>query len=204
MWNKVSIRGVPFMKANLYYRRSKNVTSLLKFPNSGRRRLSVAGLKLGIGYYPGQISRIVTVIGLSIVCLILSGLLVACADKSAPGAVPNATDSTVKDESSSFSEVGEGSTHFIFKLIDADGESKLMRVHTDAATVGDALTALGLIAGEKSEYGLMVNTVCGLSADYEKDKAYWAFFVEGEYASAGVDATEIEKGAVYSFVYTRE
>ena len=56
-----------------------------------------------------------------------------------------------------------------------------------------------LIAGEKSAYGLYVKTVNGISADYDKDKTYWAFYVNGSYASSGVDTTPIKEGEVYMF-----
>ena len=37
------------------------------------------------------------------------------------------------------------------------------------------------------------------TADYDVDQTYWAFYVNGEYASTGVDSTKIEEGAAYSF-----
>ena len=66
-------------------------------------------------------------------------------------------------------------------------------------TVGAALLSLGLIAGEDSEYGLYVKTVNGETADYDVDGTYWAFYVNGEYAMTGVDATTLEAGAIYAF-----
>ena len=66
-------------------------------------------------------------------------------------------------------------------------------------TVGDALVELGMIEGEESEYGLYVKTVNGVTADYDKDGVYWAFYIDGEYASSGVDSTEITEGSTYSF-----
>ena len=53
--------------------------------------------------------------------------------------------------------------------------------------------------GDDSEYGLYVKTVNGITADYDKDGVYWAFYIDGEYAAAGVDATAIEEGSSYSF-----
>lgn len=76
-------------------------------------------------------------------------------------------------------------------------------VKTDETTVGAALLEHGLIAGEDSEYGLYVKTVNGITADYDVDKSYWAFYINDEYAMTGVDSTEITEGATYSFVYTK-
>ena len=45
-----------------------------------------------------------------------------------------------------------------------------------------------------------MKTVNGITADYETDGTYWAFYIDGEYAMTGVDATEINEEAVYTFV----
>lgn len=95
--------------------------------------------------------------------------------------------------------LGEGATVFAFTVVDGDGSQTDFEIHTDAATVGDALSELGLIEGEESEYGLYVKTVNGITADYDTDGKYWAFYVDGAYAQAGVDATEITDGASYAF-----
>lgn len=97
------------------------------------------------------------------------------------------------------SVLGIGSTVFTFTVTDKDGGETQFEIHTDKATVGEALTELGLISGENSEYGLYVQTVNGISADYEKDGVYWAFYVNGEYAQTGVDSTPAEEGVRYSF-----
>ncbi len=58
---------------------------------------------------------------------------------------------------------------------------------------------LNLIAGDDSEYGLYVKTVNGITADYDVDQTYWAFYIDGEYAMTGVDTTDITPGVAYSF-----
>ena len=95
--------------------------------------------------------------------------------------------------------VGEGQTTFLFNVTDADGNKTDFEVHTDKTTVGDALLELDLIAGDSSAYGLYVKTVNGVTVDYDTDGKYWAFYVNDEYASAGVDSTEISESTVYSF-----
>ena len=44
-----------------------------------------------------------------------------------------------------------------------------------------------------------VKEVNGIIADYDVDGTYWAFYIDGEYASAGVDSTEITEGSIYMF-----
>ena len=95
-------------------------------------------------------------------------------------------------------KLGEGKTQFNFTVVDKDGKETVFDIHTDKTTVGDALLELGLIEGEEGAYGLFVKQVNGIIADYDVDKTYWAFYVNGEYGMTGVDATDIEAGANYT------
>ena len=45
-------------------------------------------------------------------------------------------------------------------------------------------------------------SVNGITADWEAEKAYWAFYIGEEYAQTGVDATDIVADTEYSFVKT--
>ena len=83
--------------------------------------------------------------------------------------------------------------------MDADGNETNFVVSTDKETVGDALLELNLIEGDDREYGLYVKTVNGITADYDTDGTYWAFYVNGEYASTGVDSTPVNEGDTYEF-----
>ena len=94
--------------------------------------------------------------------------------------------------------VNENMKTFVFESVDLDGVTTKKEITTNAATVGEALLAAKLIEGEDSAYGLYVKTVNGLTLDYEKDGKYWAFYVNGEYASTGVDSTPVEDGATYT------
>lgn len=93
----------------------------------------------------------------------------------------------------------KGMLTFTFTVTDKDGRETSFEVETDKQTVGDALLAKGLITGEEGPYGLYVKTVNGITADYDTDGTYWAFYVNGEYAVTGVDKTTITAGATYSF-----
>lgn len=97
------------------------------------------------------------------------------------------------------SVLGEGNTVFPFTVVDGDGNETKFEIHTDKETVGEALEELNLIAGDESEYGLYVKTVNGITADYDADGVYWAFYVNGEYAVTGVDSARIAEGESYSF-----
>ncbi len=95
-------------------------------------------------------------------------------------------------------ELGEGSMEFALTVTDKDGNETQFQIHTDKKTVGEALQELNLIDGEEGEYGLFVKTVNGITADYDTDGVYWAFYVNDEYATSGVDVTEITEGDNYA------
>ena len=67
----------------------------------------------------------------------------------------------------------------MFEVTDNDQNVTRWNVYTDEKTVGKALLSLKLISGSSSQYGLMVTEVDGLTADYNTDKAYWAFYIDG-------------------------
>lgn len=95
--------------------------------------------------------------------------------------------------------LGEGETKFLFTVVDKDGAETTFEIHTDKETVGEALSEQNLIEGEDGEFGLYVKTVNGITADYDTDGTYWAFYINDEYAMSGVDTTQIEAGSSYSF-----
>ena len=95
--------------------------------------------------------------------------------------------------------IGTGATAITVEVQSGDGKSVTFTVNTDEETVGAALLKLGVIAGDDSEYGLYVKTVNGETADYDTDGTYWGFYINGEYAMTGVDATTLEAGATYAF-----
>lgn len=145
-----------------------------------------------------------------ILCIVLIAAMAlfttGCQDIETPDTETSTADSAVADESitedtsdEKATVLGEGKTSFTFIVTGIEGKEDVFTINTDETTVGQALIKLGLIEGEDSTYGLYVKTVNGITVDYDKDGKYWAFYVNGEYASSGVDTTTIEQGAVYSF-----
>ncbi len=84
---------------------------------------------------------------------------------------------------------------FTLTVTHGDGEEKTFTVKSSKKTVGAALTDEGLISGEDG----MVFTVDGETVKFEDDGKYWAFYIGGEYAMTGVDATDIEDEQNYAF-----
>ncbi len=116
--------------------------------------------------------------------------------------VVEASETVFATEESTEADVvvlGEGSTKIGFVVVDGDGNETDFEINTDAETVGDALLEQNLIEGDDSEYGLYVKTVNGVTADYDTDGTYWAFYINDEYAATGVDSTPVTAGDTYMF-----
>ena len=99
--------------------------------------------------------------------------------------------------------IGEGGTVFRFEKIDEELNLFEWDVHTNEATVGAALLEVGLIAGDVHDWGLMVTSVNGVTADFNDGGAWWRFNIDGEMSMYGVTATYIEAGRTYTFVFAR-
>ena len=154
----------------------------------------------------------------TLLCLLLAVLLAAAAlcmtgcnkqeqetpapgTEAASGAQTTAAPETTgaKPVTETRTSMGEGQKAFDFDGTFSNGETACFTIHTDAETVGEALLEQKLIAGDESEWGLYVKTVCDETLDYDADGMYWAFYVNGEYAQTGVSQTSIAEGESYAF-----
>lgn len=88
---------------------------------------------------------------------------------------------------------------FVFEVVDKDGNKTQTTIDTNGGYVGTVLQELGLIEGEQGAYGIYIKKVNGITADYNVDGTYWAFYVDGEMSMTGADQVEIVDGATYSF-----
>lgn len=96
---------------------------------------------------------------------------------------------------------GNGEKTVMVTVITDDNSVKFT-LNTDKDTLGDALKEYELIEGDNEAYGLYVKKVNGIRADYDSDKAYWAFFKDGSPLEAGVDSTQINSGDSFEIRYT--
>ncbi len=134
------------------------------------------------------------------IAFILCMALIAAMPITAAGCSEKPEESlTSASDASQYEVMGEGETEFTFTIVDTEGNETGYEIHTDKTIVGDALLELDLISGDEGEYGLYVKTVGGITLDFDTDGKYWAFYVDGAYASSGVDTTDINAGSTYSF-----
>jgi len=98
----------------------------------------------------------------------------------------------------------EGSKAITIEVVDKEQKSTVYDVKTDAEYLRQAMEeAEGLeFSGTESEYGLMVDTVNGLTADFSVDGSYWGFFVNGKYCDYGIDSQPVLDGDAFQIVYT--
>ncbi len=94
----------------------------------------------------------------------------------------------------------EGSKTITVEIVHADGKSETFTYKTDEKMLDGVLVAEGLVERENIVSG-MFDTVKGETASWEKDKAYWAFYINGEYASVGICDAIVEDGTTYKLAY---
>ena len=150
-----------------------------------------------------------------VLALLMTLCLFACKEQAETPEIPETTAGAPADggaiapeglwanatylEDTSF---GEGAKTVTVKVIVED-KSVTFTIKTDAKTLGEALLAHNLIAGEQGDFGLYVKVVNGITADYDVDQSYWGFSKNGEYMMTGVDGTDIADGEAYELTYTK-
>ena len=89
-------------------------------------------------------------------------------------------------------------------VVDDQKTEKSYTVKTDAEYLRQAMDeADGLTyGGSESDTGMMVDTINGLRADSTADKAYWSFYINGEYCNFGIDQQPIADGDQFKIEYT--
>lgn len=148
------------------------------------------------------------VIALVAVLALMLGVWSASRQKPADDPVDeNPTDSQVQqDNVADVDSTGESTgeefeINFTVEIVHSDGSVKTFTygIHEEEY-LGAFLTGEGLII-EGASPG-MYNTVDGETADWSVNQSYWAFYVNGEYAIAGMNDTLIQDGDVYKLEYT--
>ena len=92
---------------------------------------------------------------------------------------------------------------FTVIVTDLEGSETTFQYTSSAASVGEALVAKGLVVGHEASYGLYIDTVNGIAADWDNDQTYWAFYINGEYATTGIGDTPITADTTYGLTLTK-
>ncbi len=99
----------------------------------------------------------------------------------------------------------QGAKAITIEVVDNNEASTVYDVHTDAEYLRQAMEdAEGLtFSGSEGEYGMMVDTVNGIKADWNVDQSYWGFYVNGEYCNYGIDTQPVADGDAFRIVYSK-
>lgn len=103
----------------------------------------------------------------------------------------------------------QGAKAITIEVTDDDEKTTSYEVHTDAEFLRQAIEELQennkdfSFSGSEGDYGLMIDTVNGVKADFNVDGAYWAIYVNGEFGNYGIDDQPVTDGDSYGFTYTK-
>lgn len=97
-----------------------------------------------------------------------------------------------------------GNKAITIEVVNQTQESTVYELNTDAEYLRQAMEeADGLtFSGTEGPFGLMIDTVNGVRADYTLDNAYWSFLVNGEYSNYGIDTQPVMDGDAFTIAYT--
>jgi hypothetical protein len=98
-----------------------------------------------------------------------------------------------------------GTKNISIEVAYENGIKEYYQITTEAQFLLEAINSipdLKIEGNTSDEFGLMVTTINGTSADYQKDQAYWAILLDGEPCSYGVSKQPIKDKETYTFQYT--
>lgn len=96
----------------------------------------------------------------------------------------------------------EGKTHITLTVTYGDETSQDYDITTDADNLMDAIQDQVELGGSQGEFGFYIESVNGVTADYDTDGAYWAIYVNDDYGMYSIDTQPIKDGDRFALVYT--
>ena len=102
---------------------------------------------------------------------------------------------------------GTGQKNIAINVTNSQGETASYKLSTNAGFLKQAMDELSdsdpdfSYSGTTGSYGLMVETINGERAIYDRDGAYWALYVNDEYGRYGADSQPVTDGDKYTWKY---
>lgn len=98
----------------------------------------------------------------------------------------------------------EGAKAITIQVVDDAQKLTEYSIRTDAEYLIDAMkdTPKLTFSGYESQYGITLTAINGITADWEKDNAYWCVYVNGEMGNYGVSTQPVTDGDTFRFEYT--
>lgn len=102
----------------------------------------------------------------------------------------------------------KGSKSYTLEVVDDQGEIKKYEGTTDAEYLREVMDELAeegdfSYEGTEGDYGLYIDSVNGLAADYNTDGAYWSVYVNGEYGQYSADLQPVADGDEFRLAYEK-
>ena len=100
-------------------------------------------------------------------------------------------------------KTSQGSKSITVSIVYEDGSRDDYEHHTDAEYLMDAVNEIGEISivGSGEGASFYMDSVNGVTADYDADGAYWAIYVDGAYGSYGIMEQPVADGSSYEIRY---
>ena len=127
-------------------------------------------------------------------------LLLVCLFSVGCQAEPQVTGIWADATYSEDTALGEGATTMTV-VVSAEDKEVTLTVNTDQKTVGAALVEVGVV--EDADGDGLFTVVNGMTADYNVDQTYWAFYENDAYANQGMDTTTIDPAVTYKLVRSK-
>lgn len=127
-------------------------------------------------------------------------LLLVCLFSVGCQAEPQVTGIWADATYSADTTLGEGATTMTV-VVSAEDKEVTLTVNTDQKTVGAALVEVGVV--EDADGDGLFTVVNGMTADYNVDQTYWAFYENDAYANQGMDTTTIDPAVTYKLVRSK-
>lgn len=92
------------------------------------------------------------------------------------------------------------------EVVDDQSSVKTYELKTDADTLKDLMDEMVTTEdftyeGSDSSMGFYINTINGTTADYSKNAAYWAIYVNGDYGQYSADKQPVNDQDAFKLVY---
>lgn len=132
---------------------------------------------------------------LTILMLVMSLFIVSCVDKDGGGSgeMLYTEDTTL----------GTGNTQFTLIVEHINDKKVTFTVNTSKTILSEALVEVGILEGHDDIYGLYIDSVNGVTHNFNTDKTYWAIYEGNAYANSGIDGITIVNGATYKLVASK-
>ena len=105
-------------------------------------------------------------------------------------------------------KVQKGSKSYTLEVVDDQGGTKEYKGTTDTKYLRELMDELAeegdfSYEGTEGDYGLYIDSVNGLAADYNTDGAYWSVYVNGEYGQYSADLQPVADGDEFRLAYEK-